>query len=106
MTQQFAAGKRAFGFCDRCGFRADLKKLVYQVVNQKPTGLKVCQVCNDKDQPQLQLGRFPINDPVALYQPRPDISKGYGLFGWNPVGNPATFMTGNVGSVYIQKQKQ
>lgn len=101
MTQQFAAGKRAFGFCDRCGFRADLKKLAYQVVNQKPTGLKVCQVCNDKDQPQLQLGRFPINDPVALYQPRPDITKGYGLFGWNPVGNPATYMTGNVGFVYV-----
>lgn len=101
MTQQFAAGKRAFGFCDRCGFRADLKRLAYQVVNQKPTGLKVCQVCNDKDQPQLQLGRFPINDPVALYQPRPDTSKGFGLFGWNPVGNPATYLTGSVGRVGV-----
>lgn len=54
------------------------------------------------DHPQLQLGKFPINDPVALQDPRPDINPGRSLFGWLPVGNPATYMVGNVGTVYIE----
>jgi len=35
------------------------------------TGLLVCPECLDKDQPQLQLGRWPVNDPQALENPRP-----------------------------------
>jgi hypothetical protein len=101
MTQRFAFGKRAFGFCDRCNFRYPLAKLDWQVVNQKPTGIKVCSACNDEDHPQLQLGRFPINDPVALLNPRPDVDPGRSLFGWNPVGNEAIFATGLVGIVNI-----
>lgn len=101
MTQKFAFGKRAFGFCDRCSFRYPLAKLNWQVVNQKPTGIKVCPTCNDKDHPQLQLGRFPINDPVALLNPRPDINTGKSLFGWNPVGNPAIFAAGLAGVVNV-----
>ena len=32
----------------------------------------VCGSCLDPDQPQLQVGRYPINDPQALQYPRPD----------------------------------
>ena len=101
MTAQYARGKRAFGFCDRCYQRYDLGDLSFQVVNQLPTGLKVCPECNDVDHPQLQLGKFPINDPVALLQPRPDVNPGRSLFGWKPVGNPSTYAVGNVGTVNI-----
>jgi hypothetical protein len=101
MTQKFAFGKRAFGFCDRCNFRFPLAKLDWQVVNQKPTGIKVCSACNDEDHPQLQLGRFPINDPVALLNPRPDVDPGRSLFGWNPVGNAAIYAAGLSGAVNV-----
>lgn len=104
MSQAFANGKIAWGLCDRCGQRHYLKELTFQVVNQVPTGIRVCSSCNDIDHPQLQLGKFPINDPIALRAPRPDIDPGRSLSGWNPVGNSATTMNGNVGSVavYIQ----
>ena len=101
MSVKFARGQKAYGFCDRCYQRCNLGSLVFQVVNQRPTGLKVCRECNDVDHPQLQLGRFPINDPVALKDPRPDINPGRSLFGWNPVGNPATSMNGNAGTVFV-----
>ena len=72
MSQAYAAGKRALGSCDRCGFDYLLKKLRPQVVDLVETGLLVCPECLDKDQPQLQLGRWPVNDPQALRDPRPD----------------------------------
>jgi hypothetical protein len=34
----------------------------------------VCPECFDKDHPQNWQGRFPINDPQALRNPRPDPS--------------------------------
>lgn len=98
---RYAQGKRAYGFCDRCYFRADLNDLKYQVVDQKVTGLRVCPDCLDKDHPQLQLGKVPVYDPIALRDPRPDTSPGRGLFGWMPVGNPAQSMTGQVGAVTV-----
>ncbi len=101
MSATYARGSKAFGFCDRCYQRYDLKELKFQVVNQKPTALRVCQECNDVDHPQYQLGKFPINDPVALRDPRPDINPGRSLPGWNPVGNSATTMNGNVGIVTV-----
>jgi hypothetical protein len=101
MSVKFARGNKAYAFCDRCYHRYDLKELTWQVVNQKPTGLKVCEECNDVDHPQYQLGKFPINDPVALQDPRPDINPGRSLCGWNPVGNSATTTNGNVGNVAI-----
>ena len=102
MSVKFARGKLAFGFCDRCYFRYPLADLSFQVVNQLPTGLKVCPSCNDEDHPQLQLGKFPINDPVALRDPRPDINPGRGLFGWAPIGNNATTVTVSFGTVYVR----
>lgn len=101
MPQLYARGKRAWGLCDRCSQRYDLSDLQFQIVNQKPTGIKVCPECNDIDQEQLQLGRFPINDPVALLNPRPDFAPGRSLFGWAPVSNNAIFMTGGAGVAFV-----
>ncbi len=32
----------------------------------------VCQACWVPDQPQLQLGMYPVDDPQAIRNPRPD----------------------------------
>ncbi len=99
----YARGKRAFGFCDCCGFRYDLDELYHQMYDQKDTNLLVCEVCLDEDHPQLQLGKVPVDDPQALYNPRPDIAQAESrrLFGFNPVGNPAIQITSFVGTVRV-----
>lgn len=103
MSVKYARGKKAFGFCDRCGFRYDLANLYRQIYDQRDINLLVCEPCLDEDQPQLQVGRVPINDPQALYNPRPDIAQQASrrLFGWNPVGNPAIQLTTYVGTVEV-----
>ena len=69
---KYSAGKRALGQCDRCGFVYRLKTLQRQIVNRVDSGLRVCRSCLDTDHPQLQLGRYPVHDPQALRDPRPD----------------------------------
>lgn len=89
MPNPFASGKRAISLCDRCGQTVKLKKLKNQIVKTKPTGLLVCPECLDVDHPQLQLGMYPVNDPQALRNPRPDVGKIESRdieWGWNPVG--------------------
>ncbi len=71
MSPAFAAGKKARGFCDRCGFNYRLHELHPQVIDMVATGLLVCPECLDEDQPQLQLGRWPVDDPQALRNARP-----------------------------------
>jgi hypothetical protein len=34
----------------------------------------VCPTCWEPDQPQLQLGMYPVDDPQAVREPRPDNS--------------------------------
>ncbi len=89
---RYASGKFAFGFCDRCGFRYPYFDLREQIIDDNPSGLKVCPVCMDIDHEQLRLGETPIIDPQDLFDPRPDISRqaSIDLFGWAPVGNPLT----------------
>lgn len=72
MPNRFAQGKRAFGFCSVCGQRSLLSKLQPQVIKQKVTNSLRCRECLDADHPQLMLGTFPIDDPQALRNPRPD----------------------------------
>lgn len=74
MPNQFASGKYAISQCDRCNFRFKLKDLKTQTVKTKPYKIKVCQSCWDPDHPQLQLGMYPVNDPQAVREPRPDTS--------------------------------
>jgi hypothetical protein len=98
---QYAVGKRAFGFCDRCAQRYPLNVLKKQIYNQRPIDLRVCPDCLDVDQPQLQLGKYPVLDPIALRNPRPDTSQtqSRALFGWQYVeGQPTGSVAGIVGN--------
>ena len=74
MPTKFASGKKAISECDRCGFRYPLKRLRPLVIKTKVTNILVCPTCWEPDQPQLQLGMYPVNDPQALRNPRPDTS--------------------------------
>ena len=114
MATPYASGKYSIAECDRCGQQFKLKQLKTEVIKTKTYQLKVCSVCWDPDQPQLQLGMYPVVDPQAVYQPRPDttyVSAGLnGLqltnntnggnptggsrdiqWGWNPVGGASQF---------------
>ena len=72
MPSKFASGKWAISQCDRCGFRYKLKELRQLVIKTKNINLLVCHTCWEPDQPQLQLGMYPVDDPQALRNPRPD----------------------------------
>jgi hypothetical protein len=117
---RFASGKHAIAECDRCGFRFKLTVLKTEIIKLKKYDLLVCPQCWDPDHPQLQLGMFPVDDPQALRNPRPDrsyvVSGTSGLqitptgtgplgtgtneggsrifqWGWNPVGGASFFDT-------------
>ena len=106
MPTPYASGKYSIAECDRCGQRYKLKLLKMQVIKTKLYQIKVCETCWDPDQPQLQLGMYPVNDPQAVYQPRPDttyVTAGLNAsgnltggsrdiqWGWNPVGGSSSF---------------
>jgi len=74
MPNKFASGKFAIAQCDRCNFRYKLKELRTEVIKTKPYKVRVCKTCWDPDHPQLQLGMYPVNDPQAVRDPRPDNS--------------------------------
>lgn len=119
MGNRFASGKNSIAECDRCGFRFKLKDLRREVVKTKNYELLVCGPCWDPDQPQLQLGMYPVDDPQGVRNPRPDrsyissgttglqillgsgtsqLAQGYQgegsrntQWGWNPVGGSKFF---------------
>lgn len=74
MPNRFSSGKFAIAECDRCGFRYKLTQLKNLVIKTKNVSIKVCPTCWEPDQPQLQLGLYPVNDPQAVREPRPDVS--------------------------------
>lgn len=74
MANRFASGKWAIAQCDRCDQRFKLKVLKREIIKTKNYELLVCPECWDPDQPQLQLGMFPVDDPQGLRNPRPDRS--------------------------------
>jgi hypothetical protein len=87
MPNQFASGKYAIAECDRCAFRFKLSELKTEIIKAKPYKIKVCRSCWNPDQPQLLLGMFPVNDPQAVREPRPDVSylvSGQSGLGTNP----------------------
>jgi hypothetical protein len=113
MPNAFASGRTSIAECDRCGFRYHLTQLKPLVIKTKVTNIMVCPTCWEPDQPQLSLGLYPVNDPQAVRNPRPDVSynssgnsglqiepTGEGIlanglpevgsrviqWGWNPVG--------------------
>lgn len=74
MPSKYASGKYAIAQCDRCDQRYMLKELKKEVIKTKLYQIKVCPSCWDPDQPQLSLGLYPVNDPQAVREPRPDVS--------------------------------
>jgi len=74
MPSKYSSGKHSIAECDRCGFRYKLKELRKLTIKTKQVSIKVCQTCWEPDQPQLSLGLYPVNDPQAVREPRPDIS--------------------------------
>ena len=74
MPSKYASGKYSIAECDRCGFRFKLKELRKLTIKTKQVSIKVCQTCWEPDQPQLSLGLYPVNDPQAVREPRPDVS--------------------------------
>jgi len=108
MGNRFASGKNAISECDRCGFQYKLTLLRKEILKTKNYNILVCPTCWDPDQPQLQLGMYPVDDPQGLRDPRPDttyyasgvtadgsIGGGSRVFqwGWNPVGGASSFDT-------------
>ena len=116
---KYASGKFSIAECDRCGQRYMLKELRKLTIKTKMVSIKVCPECWEPDQPQLQLGMYPVYDPQAVREPRPDVSyyeagttglqialnggtgeravgypsEGSRIFqwGWNPVGGASSF---------------
>ena len=86
MPNRFASGKRAIAECDVCGQRFKLKQLKRLVIKTKNVNIMVCPECWEEDHPQLQLGMYPVDDPQALRNPRPDNT--YYQAGLNVNGNP------------------
>lgn len=90
MSNRFASAQKVNAICDVCGFRYKLRELRNLFVKGRDTNLKACLECWDKDHPQLKLGMYPVNDPQAIRNPRPDsaelaVSRDF-QYGWNPVG--------------------
>ncbi len=99
---------KSLALCDYCGFQYLLKQLKRLTINTQLTDIKVCPSCYTPDQPQWQVGRWPVDDAQATRDPRPDTSywqsglnglqltltdfgyPGEGSrviqWGWNPVG--------------------
>lgn len=108
MGNRFASGKNSIAECDRCGQRFKLTVLKKEVIRTKTYNLLVCPECWDPDHPQLLLGMYPVDDPQAVRNPRPDqsyyqsgltsigsLGEGSRVFqwGWNPVGGASSFDT-------------
>ena len=74
MPSKYSSGKYSISECDRCGFRYKLKELRKLTIKTKQVAIKVCKNCWEPDQPQLSLGLYPVNDPQAVREPRPDVS--------------------------------
>ena len=77
MPIKYASAKNSIAQCDRCGFRYKLKQLKRLVIKTKNVNILVCPECWEPDQPQLSLGLYPVNDPQAVRNPRPDSNSYY-----------------------------
>ena len=108
MSTKYSSGKNSISECDRCGQRYKLNQLRKLTIKLKQVSIKVCPECFELDQPQLHLGIYPVFDPQAVREPRPDTSyavsglgtDGYAQdgsrqiqWGWAPVGGASGFDT-------------
>tara|TARA_B110000908_G_C10203433_1_gene426474 strand:- start:261 stop:614 length:354 start_codon:yes stop_codon:yes gene_type:complete len=89
MSSKFTSGKHAIGNCDVCGFQYKLNDLRDLFIRTKDSYVKACNECWNPDQPQNMQGMYPVNDPQAVRNPRPDINLKEQRdiqWGWEPVG--------------------
>jgi len=75
MSNRYASGKKALAICDVCGFPYKLRQLKNLIVKGRDTNVKACPECWNPDQPQLHLGEYPVDDPQAIRNPRPDVAE-------------------------------
>lgn len=96
-------GKKAWGICDKTGFRYKLADLVYEIRDGRRTGMRVGKDVVDPDHPQNFIGRVRADDNQSLHDPRPDINRddANAIWGWNPVGNTAQYLTATPGRVTV-----
>ena len=114
MPSKFASSRNALAICDICGFQYKLRELRSVVTRGTDTNIKACPECWNGDHPQNELGRYPVYDPQALQDPRPDFAELHESrniqYGFNPVGRdkdpfkltPNTLVAkGDVGTVLV-----
>ena len=89
MSSKYARGKISISACDRCGMEFLLRTLRPLTIKTKITNILVCPTCWEPDQPQLQIGMYPISDPQALRNPRRDTS--YDVSGLAPAANTSGY---------------
>jgi hypothetical protein len=91
----YAAGKKAWGLCDRCGQRFLLNTLMVEWQN-----LKVCRFCYEPKHPQLEPRRN-VSDAVALYQPRPTPDDSFNVY----IGQIGDSSLGTIGMIPVPISK-
>jgi len=97
---RFASSKNALGICDVCGWQYRLRELRDLVVKGRNSNILACPECWNPDQPQLSLGEFPVDDPQAIRNPRPDYTQyAQSRAQINPVR--AVVSTGFIGTVTV-----
>jgi hypothetical protein len=104
MSTKFSSGKHAIAQCDRCSFRFKLTVLKRLTIRDNTVNIKVCPECWEPDHPQLKLGKYPVQDPQAVRDPRPDTSYPQSRdisWGWAPLLNAGAYATGAVGTVRV-----
>ena len=74
MAERFASSKNAIAECDICGFRYKLHELRSLIQKDKVTNIMACPTCWNEDHPQNKLGMYPVDDPQAIRNPRPDFA--------------------------------
>lgn len=103
MGTKWATGQNAIAECDVCGFQYKLRQLRKLVVKGTVTEIKACPACWVPDQPQLWLGTFPVYDPQAIYDPRPDTT--YPQSRSQTIEPTTLRVTGFVGNVTVTAQQ-
>ena len=74
MPSRFASSKNALAECDICGFRFYLRELRNLIIRGSDTNIKACPECWNPDHPQNELVRYPVHDPQAIRNPRPEFT--------------------------------
>ena len=92
----YVSGKYAIALCDMFGQRYKLNRLI-----KEWTGFKVCPECYEPKHPQLEPKRT-INEPQALYQPRPESRLGVTVY----VGFTADTSFASIGMMPMPYAKQ